>query len=147
MLRNLALFPLTLSALLGLGSALPAVNTASLETSASSDSTPRNVIYVQTFQYKNGTQLSLLPLLQQDTKVTHVILAALHINQNPGDITLNDHPPSDSYYDFLWPEVKQLQQSGVKVMMMMGGAAVGSYQRLASDVSPLRLFSIAHPES
>ncbi|KAL1961621.1 hypothetical protein VTN77DRAFT_1396 [Rasamsonia byssochlamydoides] len=127
MLRKLALLPLALSALLGRGSALPAVKRAA------NDATPRNVIYVQTFEYSNGTQVSLLPLLQQNTQVTHVILAALHINQDPGDITLNDNSPDSSYYDFLWPEVQQLQAAGIKVMIMMGGAAVGSYQRLASN--------------
>jgi hypothetical protein len=128
MFVNLSL--LLVSALLGLGKALPAV-----QPRAANDATPRNIIYVQTFKNSDGSQVSLLPLLNQNTQVTHVILAALHVNGNPGDINLNDNNPNSNYYDFLWPEVKQLQSAGIKVMMMMGGAAAGSYQRLASNVS------------
>lgn len=86
----------------------------------------RTVVYVQTFTYSNGTQLSLLPLINENTHVTHVNLAALHIN-GPGDITLNNNHPNDTYYDFLWPQVKQLQKAGIKVSVMMGGAAKGTY--------------------
>lgn len=89
----------------------------------------RLVQYVQTF-HTNGDpskRLSLLPLIKNKTSVTHVILAALHINASPGEITLNDQKPESSYYDAVWSEVKTLQQSGVKVMVMMGGAARGSY--------------------
>lgn len=95
----------------------------------------RSVMYIQTFRTTSGGDLSLLPLVQQNTEVTHVYLSALHINSQPGDITLNDNSPDDAFYDTVWSEAAQLQQSGVKVMMMMGGAAPGSYPRLCSGAN------------
>lgn len=92
----------------------------------------RLVQYVQTFRDPDSTQgtLSLLPLLQEKTSATHVILAALHLNETPRDITLNDDPPSSPMYDSVWSDVKTLQQGGVKVLVMVGGAAQGTYGRL-----------------
>jgi hypothetical protein len=87
---------------------------------------------VQTFRTTSGEPLSLLPLITQKTSITHIYLAALHINSQPTAITLNDNPPSDEIYTQLWQEVTQLQSSGIKVMMMLGGAAPGSYPRLCS---------------
>ena len=90
---------------------------------------PRLIQYVQTFHPENNENghLSLLPLLSQKTGITHVILAALHINGPNGDITLNDDSPNSTIYDKTWSEVTTLQSNGVKVMVMMGGAATGSY--------------------
>jgi len=105
----------------------------SLPVDSGADTVPRNIIYVQTFINRDGSKLSLLPLLQQKTRVTHVILAAVHIDDKIGEIHLNDNDPSSAYYDWLWPQVKTLQQSGVKVMMMLGGAARGSYQNLQKN--------------
>jgi hypothetical protein len=101
---------------------------------------PRLVAYIQTFRSVDGGPLSLLPLLQENTGVTHVLLSAVHLNEQPGDINLNDHPPGDPMYDNLWSEAKQLQEGGIKVMMMLGGAARGTFQRISGDdasVSPL----------
>ena len=100
---------------------------------------PRLVAYIQTFKDVNGGPLPLLPLLNENTGVTHVLLSAVHLNEQYGDITLNDHHPNDTMYDNMWSEVKQLQDGGIKVMMMLGGAAAGTYQRLSGDdesVSP-----------
>lgn len=93
------------------------------------DTVPRLIQYVQTFHPENDDKghLSLLPLLEEGTGITHVILAALHINGPNGNITLNDDSPNSTYYDQTWSEVKTLQDHGVKVMVMMGGAATGSY--------------------
>ncbi|KAK4502288.1 hypothetical protein PRZ48_005713 [Zasmidium cellare] len=121
--------------LLSVAAALPAdfssLDTA-LEKRGDGYSPPRSIVYVQTFKTTSGGQLSLLPLTQQDTKVTHIYLAAVHINDNPGDITLNDNNPNDTIWDTVWSEAAQLQSQGVKVMMMLGGAAPGSYPRLCS---------------
>ncbi|GAB7335439.1 hypothetical protein MBLNU13_g07806t1 [Cladosporium sp. NU13] len=57
----------------------------------------------------------------------------VHLNEQPGDITLNEHHPNDTMYDTLWSEVKQLQAGGIKVMMMLGGAARGTFERLSGD--------------
>lgn len=94
---------------------------------------PRLVAYIQTFKDTNGGPLSLLPLLEENTGVTHVLLSAVHLNEQPGDINLNDHSPDDPMYADMWSEAKKLQEGGIKVMMMLGGAAPGTYQRLGGD--------------
>ncbi|TAQ87503.1 hypothetical protein B7494_g4166 [Chlorociboria aeruginascens] len=91
---------------------------------------PRLMVYVQTFHDVLGAPLSLLPLLNQETNITHIIIAALHL-MGPNNIHLNDNPPDDPMYDQLWNETKILQQNGVKVLAMMGGAAIGSYIALS----------------
>lgn len=93
------------------------------------DSVPRLLQYVQTFHPQNNDDghLSLLPLLSKQTRVSHVILAALHINGPNGDITLNDNNPNSTTYQKTWKEAATIQQAGVKVLVMMGGAAQGSY--------------------
>ncbi|KJY01838.1 hypothetical protein TI39_contig278g00052 [Zymoseptoria brevis] len=127
--------PLVSSALslLSLSAALPASQDIEPRQAASSFS--RSVMYVQTFRTTSGGQFSLLPLVNQSTAVTHVYLAAFHINSAPGDINLNDNPPSDAIYSTVWQEVAQLQARGVKVMMMLGGAAPGCYPRLCSGTN------------
>src|SRR5262249_39775602 len=64
---------------------------------------------------------------------THLILAACHINASPSDITLNDHPPNHPRFQTLWAELRVLQASGIKVLLMLGGAAKGTYTRLESE--------------
>ncbi|KAM0716298.1 hypothetical protein Q7P37_007743 [Cladosporium fusiforme] len=119
--------------------ALPYPNPTSILAAQSDDNTntaaapPRLVAYIQTFKDVNGGPLSLLPLLEENTGVTHVLLSAVHLNENPGDINLNDHSPDDPMYDDMWAEAKKLKEGGIKVMMMLGGAAPGTYQRLSGD--------------
>ncbi|KAJ9667409.1 hypothetical protein H2201_002610 [Coniosporium apollinis] len=96
-------------------------------------STPRLILYAQTHHTPSGTPISLLPLLTNPTGVTHVIIAAVHLNEGPGNITLNDHHPDDKRFDQLWAEVRWLQGAGVKVMGMLGGAAKGSFERLGGS--------------
>ncbi|KKF94477.1 Chitinase 2 [Ceratocystis platani] len=92
--------------------------------------TPRVVVYHQT-QYHQKRYVSLQPLVSTPgVFVTHLIVAAIHVNENPGHLTLNDHPPTDPRYDVLWQECALLQASGTKVMGMLGGAAKGTYARL-----------------
>ena len=94
---------------------------------------PRVVVYHQT-HYKNSTDfVSVLPLITEaadNVPATHLIIAAIHLNDNPGDITLNNDPPAASKHDKLWEEVVVLQDAGVKVLGMLGGAAKGTYRRL-----------------
>ena len=94
---------------------------------------PRLIVYHQTFHDSQGNYHSLLPLLTNNTGITHVIVAAIHLNDGAGNITLNDHRPDDKRYDQLWGEVNWLQGSGVKVLGMLGGAAKGSFQKLSGD--------------
>lgn len=92
---------------------------------------PRVIIYHQTHHAPNGgPSVSLLPLITCNTGITHVIVAAIHINEGPGNISLNDHPPDHERFTTLWSEVAWLQASGVKVLGMLGGAAKGTFARL-----------------
>lgn len=97
---------------------------------------PRVVCYFQTY-HRDGEYTSLLPLITNTSGVTHVILAAIHINWDPKNLTLNDDPPDHDKYTQLWDEVVVLQDSGVKVLGMLGGAAKGSFARL--DYSESRM--------
>ena len=93
---------------------------------------PRIICYHQT-HFKDGEFISLLPLVTEATDtigVTHIIVAALHLNDLPGSINLNDGPPEAPKHDQLWEEVAIFQDLGVKVLGMIGGAAQGSFQRL-----------------
>ncbi|KAH8702219.1 putative class III chitinase [Talaromyces proteolyticus] len=90
----------------------------------------RIVLYHQTIVPRERGYVPISPLIDNHTGTTHVILAAFHINGRPGDITLNDDPPDSPIYNALWEEVPRIQRAGVKVMGMLGGAAMGSFQRL-----------------
>ncbi|TDZ29687.1 Chitinase 2 [Colletotrichum spinosum] len=95
---------------------------------------PRVITYYQTHHTPEGKPISILPLVTQPgISVTHVILAAIHINDDPDDLTLNDHRPDNPRFLTLWAELRVLQASGVKVLGMLGGAARGSYERLDGD--------------
>lgn len=61
-----------------------------------------------------------------------------HLNDPPGNITLNDDQPEHKKYATLYGEMAGLQASGVKILGMLGGAAKGSYDRL-DDAEPDRL--------
>lgn len=102
-------------------------------------STPRLIVYVQTFHVNGNSNenLSLLPLAEENTGITHVIFAMTHLNSVPDDIHLNDNPYNSSVFDQAWSDAKQLQAAGIKVMACMGGADDGSYDALATDVSLL----------
>ncbi|GAB0138943.1 hypothetical protein EsDP_00007162 [Epichloe bromicola] len=92
---------------------------------------PRLITYYQTHHDPSGNPISILPLVTQPSiSITHVILAAIHINSRPQDLTLNDHPPNHPRFQTLWAELRVLQASGVKVLGLLGGAAKGSYARL-----------------
>lgn len=91
------------------------------------------MLYQQTHHTPAGDAISILPLVTQNTGITHLYIAAIHLNEGPGNITLNDHRPDDGRYQQLWGEVRWLQGAGVKVMAMLGGAAKGTYERLSGD--------------
>lgn len=90
---------------------------------------PRIVVYHQTIWHGSEYQ-SLLPLLTEDTGVSHVIIAAIHLNYPAGNITLNDDPYTHSKFTELWDEARILQAHDIKVMGMLGGAARGSFLKL-----------------
>jgi hypothetical protein len=95
---------------------------------------PRIVIYHQTHHDSQEAPISVLPLItQSNISITHLILAAIHLNDPPGNITLNDHPPNHPRNQTLWAELSILRASGIKVLGMLGGAAKGSFTRLDLD--------------
>ncbi|KXX78928.1 Chitinase 2 [Madurella mycetomatis] len=95
---------------------------------------PRLITYYQTHHTPSGQHISILPLVQKPgISLTHVILAAIHINEDPSALTLNDHPPSHPRFITLWAELRVLQASGIKVLGMLGGAAKGSFTRLDTE--------------
>ena len=91
----------------------------------------RLVCYYQT-HLLDGAHVSILPLIAEKTGVTHVILAAIHLNSPPGNITLNDDAYNASKNDWLWHDIRTIQSAEVKVLGMLGGAAQGSFTRLDS---------------
>ncbi|KAI2793862.1 hypothetical protein POX_a00449 [Penicillium oxalicum] len=90
----------------------------------------RVICYHQTLIPGDGPYVSMLPLLEHHTGVTHIILAAIHLNEGPGNITLNDDSFESPKFHPLWAEVPRIKEGGVKVMGMLGGAAQGSFRRL-----------------
>lgn len=99
-----------------------------------SNSLPRVILYYQTTHHPDGAPISILPLLTQPgISLSHLIIAAIHINEDPNGLTLNDHPPSDPRFVTTWAELRIAQASGITVMGMLGGAAKGSYARLDRD--------------
>ncbi|MDH6142869.1 hypothetical protein P3T35_004897 [Kitasatospora sp. GP30] len=86
------------------------------------------VAYYQT-QYDNGSYVSPLPLRGAATDVD---VAAFHLNAG-STITLNDDPPSAAKYHQMWQDLATLQQSGLKIEAMLGGAAQGSYADLHNN--------------
>lgn len=96
---------------------------------------PRLITYYQTHHdASTGAHISLLPLItaqQPRIGITHIVLAAIHLNDDPFiPITLNDHPPDHARFTTLWAELRVLQASGIKILGMLGGAAKGTYARL-----------------
>ncbi|KAK6833220.1 Chitinase [Apiospora arundinis] len=97
-----------------------------MASSSSSVALPRIVLYHQTIHDRDGKHISILPLITQPgISVTHIIVAAIHINDDPNGLTLNDHAPADPRYATLWAELRIAQASGIKVLGMLGGAAKG----------------------
>ncbi|KAJ5875016.1 uncharacterized protein N7473_013129 [Penicillium subrubescens] len=84
--------------------------------------------------------MSMLPLVQEQTGITHLILAAIHLNEQPGNITLNDDSPTNEKFDPLWVEVKKMKKTGLKIMGMLGGAARGSFERLDGNDGQFEAF-------
>lgn len=102
--------------------------------SSSARTTPRIILYHQTIHDRDGNLISILPLITQPgISLTHLIVAAIHINEDPNGLTLNDHAPSDPRYTTMWAEMRIAQASDIKVLGMLGGAAKGSYMRLDQD--------------
>lgn len=79
---------------------------------------------------RDGNFEGLLRLL--GSGVTHVNIATINLNSS-GRITLNDAAFDDPKNQRLWDEVDTLQQSGIKVVGMLGGARQGFFTALDGD--------------
>ncbi|CCC12730.1 hypothetical protein SMACR_05689 [Sordaria macrospora] len=102
---------------------------------------PRLVIYYQTTHDKAVKPISMLPLItEKNIALTHLIICSLHINKD-GDITLNDHSPIHPRYGTLWQEAQVLRYAGVKIMGMIGGAAVGTFSKDTLDSADETVFN------
>ncbi|KAF2224528.1 glycoside hydrolase superfamily [Elsinoe ampelina] len=103
---------------------------------------PRLVIYHQTHHtgpQESQSPVSILPLTSNNTSVTHIIIAAVHLNDGD-NLTLNDDPPSSPKFTQLWDEVAIAQATGIKVLALLGGAAKGSFQRLSGDQTSFNFY-------
>ncbi|KAJ6624955.1 endo-beta-N-acetylglucosaminidase [Mycena sp. CBHHK59/15] len=97
----------------------------------------RVAVYYQT-QYNNALQanspfghyVTPLPLI---TLITHLLLAAFHINFNDVSVHLNDFVPEAPYYDQMWSDIAIMKSTGIKVIGMLGGAAPGTYTCLTPE--------------
>lgn len=102
--------------------------------------TPHLILYHQTHHTPSGGHVPLLPLLT--TPLTHLILAAIHLNGHPTTptLTLNDHHPSHPRNQSLFSELRTLQQGGITVLGMLGGAAQGSFKVLDGEEGEFELY-------
>ncbi|KAI5298432.1 hypothetical protein KEM56_004071 [Ascosphaera pollenicola] len=94
----------------------------------------RIILYHQTHYTDEGEKyVDLAPMIRRNPGLTHLIVAALHLNEDPQDITLNDDSIDDVRYVRFWMQLDELRETGVKIMAMLGGAAPGSFKRLDGD--------------
>ncbi|KAJ7035618.1 endo-beta-N-acetylglucosaminidase [Mycena alexandri] len=91
----------------------------------------RVAVYYQT-QYDNnlapnsafGHYVTPLPLI---ALITHLLLAAFHINFDDISVHLNDFVPEHPMFTQMWADIAVMQANGIKVIGMLGGAAPGTY--------------------
>ncbi|KAE8387445.1 glycoside hydrolase superfamily [Aspergillus alliaceus] len=92
------------------------------------------VIYYQTMTV-SLRDLAVAYLVQkwlQMEVITHLIVGCFHLGRE-GYLHLNDHTPDHETFKVLWQDVQVLQQRGLKVMAMLGGACPGSFSCLDDD--------------
>lgn len=107
---------------------------------------PRLVIYFQTTHDTAGNPISMLPLItEQGIALTHLIVCSFHINEG-SVIHLNDYPPDDPHFYTLWNETVIMQEAGVKVMGMIGGAAAGSFNTATLDSTDNATFELYYDQ-
>ncbi|KAI9926033.1 hypothetical protein ASPWEDRAFT_169900 [Aspergillus wentii DTO 134E9] len=96
---------------------------------------PRTVVYYQTTTVQLDDLVAYIdeqPIKQ--SPITHLIIGCFHLRTN-GYLHLNDYTPDNEHFNHIWPNMKALQERGVKVMAMIGGAAQGSFQVLDAEAS------------
>ncbi len=104
---------------------------------------PQASLHRVIYYYQTLTDLSpVINNLNPTTRkpyATDINLAAFHLGpQSDGTfIHLNDHPPDDPTFNTPWRQLAQLQKMGVKLHMMLGGAACCSYRSLFGNWNKL----------
>ncbi|KAF4549727.1 Hypothetical protein D9617_20g027830 [Elsinoe fawcettii] len=105
-----------------------------MRVSAQPRAVPRIMYYHQTHYRKDGSFVSILPILKIAPSVTNVIIAALHLNHpERGELLLNDDPWDSNRAHRVWQEARILQTAGIQVSAMLGGADLGSFFKLDGD--------------
>ncbi|KAJ7113695.1 endo-beta-N-acetylglucosaminidase [Mycena crocata] len=88
-----------------------------------------------------GHYVSPLPLI---TIITHLLLAAFHINFDDVSVHLNDFVPEAPFFDQMWTDIAVMQSQGIKVIGMLGGAAPGTYTCLTPELFDTYYPVLAH---
>lgn len=99
--------------------------------------TKRIVVYLQ-----NQTTLNLLP--QCYSNLTAVNLSSFHLGyttQGTPYVHLNDNVPEDPMFDSLWVDMGKMQNSGVLLIAMLGGAG-GAYTTLFEGTNYATLYPL-----
>jgi chitinase len=136
---------LTLAAVAALTLALPAAAATAAPTAATAapsavvpasavrDSNRVIVYYQKHYQDedKGIGYISPLPLLTEGTGVDVVNVAAFHLNKDV--LNLNDHAPDNPMYTVMWDELHRMQQSGIAVVGMIGGAKNDTWPSFMDD--------------
>ncbi|KAJ7355668.1 endo-beta-N-acetylglucosaminidase [Mycena albidolilacea] len=78
-----------------------------------------------------GHYVSPLPLI---AFITHLLLAAFHINFDDVSVHLNDNVPEAPIFTQMWSDIAIMQSTGIKVIGMLGGAAPGTYTCLTPEL-------------
>lgn len=99
----------------------------------------RIIYYYQTHSHKNGAVVSLKPLIEKHVPVTHIIVAAFHLNSRDS-ITLNDDRYDAPKHVPVWEQVQFVKRHGVKVLGMLGGVARGSFTPLDGDIESFEAY-------
>ncbi|KAG9245160.1 hypothetical protein BJ878DRAFT_410679, partial [Calycina marina] len=58
----------------------------------------RVILSTQSHATVDGSSLSLLPLVEQNTGITHIIVSSLRLDKRPEGMYLNNDPPGASVY-------------------------------------------------
>lgn len=98
----------------------------------------RVIYYYQTLTDLSPVIKNLNPVTRRPY-TTDINLAAFHLGpQSDGTFMhLNNRPPDDPTFKTPWRQLAQLQAMGVKLHMMLGGAACCSFKELFSDWNKL----------
>lgn len=99
---------------------------------------PRIIYYYQTLTDLSPIIKNLNPATKKPY-TTDIFLASFHLGQQSDgtEIHLNDYPPTNTVFNTPWQQLGKLQGMGVKLHMMLGGAACCSYQELFSNWNTL----------